>query len=148
MRGFAFFILMISLFSCNQQQEKGLSIVGTWELQNGVIIKENDTVVTDYTKGQRLIKIINDSHFSFIRHDLNKGKDSTNIFIAGGGTYSFDGKTYKENLEFCTGRSWEGKEFTFQMTLKNDTLVQRGLEKNEEIGVDQEIIETYIRTKK
>lgn len=148
MRKICLFICIISLFSCNQQQEEGVSIEGTWELQYGVIIKENDTVLTNYTQGQRLIKIINESHFSFLRHDLNKGKDSTNIFIAGGGSYSFDGKNYKENLEFCTGRSWEGKEFTFQMTLKNDTLIQRGLEKNEEIGIDQEIIETYIRTKK
>jgi len=121
---------------------------GTWELQTGMIIKNNDTIVTNYTKGQRLVKIINKSHFSFLRHDLNKGKDSSAVFVAGGGSYSYDGTTYKEYLEFCTSRSWEGNEFSFQVEIQNDTLIQTGLEKNDEIGVNQEIIETYVRIKK
>ena len=147
MREFTFILLIICVFSCTNEQVKKPSVVGTWELQSGVIIQKTDTVITDYTKGQRLIKIINESHFSFVRHDLNKGKDSTSIFIAGAGSYTFDGKTYKEYLEFCTGRSWEGKEFSFQMEFKNDTLIQSGLEKNEDLGVNQEIIETYVRVK-
>lgn len=148
MRIIVFIVFTTIFFSCKNASKKTSSIVGTWELQTGIIIKDNDTVKTDYTKDQRLIKIINETHFSFIRHDLNHGKDSTSIFVAGAGSYIFDGEIYQENLEFCTGRSWEGKQFTFQIELKNDTLIQRGIEKNEEIGIDQEIIETYIRTKK
>jgi len=142
------FILIFSLVSCLGKKQKPSAIVGTWELQTGIIIKGTDTVVTDYTKGQRLIKIINADHFSFLRHDLQKGKDSSAVFVAGGGAYTFDGKTYKEYLEFCIGRSWEGKEFSFQVQIDKDTLIQSGIEKNEEIGIDQEIIETYIRTNK
>ena len=139
-------LLLMCLSSCDEEHKN--TIVGTWELQTGIIIQNKDSVSTDYTKGQRLIKIINDTHFSFLRHDLNKGTDSTTVFIAGGGSYNFDGKTYIEKLEFCTGRSWEGKEFSFEIEFKNDTLIQRGFEKNEAIGVDQEIIETYVRTNK
>jgi len=146
MKIFVMGVLLVCLSSCEEEHKN--TIVGTWELQTGIIIKNKDSVATDNTKGQRLIKIINDTHFSFLRHDLKKGTDTSSIFIAGGGSYSFDGKTYKEKLEFCTGRSWEGKDFSFEIEFKNDTLIQRGFEKNEAIGVDQEIIETYVRTNK
>ncbi|WP_152285977.1 hypothetical protein [Flavicella marina] len=139
-------VLIPVVLSCSKNQELN-KIQGSWELQTGKIIKRNDTVITDYTEGQRLIKIINETHFSFLRHDLNKGKDTNAIFIAGGGAYRYDGKNYNEYLEFCTGRSWEGKEFSFQISIVGDTLVQSGYEKNEELGIDQKIIETYIRTK-
>ncbi|MGZ5221028.1 MAG: hypothetical protein ACXWC7_13160, partial [Chitinophagaceae bacterium] len=52
-------------------------IEGTWELISGTTIVKDDTTFTDYTKGQKMIKVINSSHFAFLRHDLNKGKDST-----------------------------------------------------------------------
>ena len=141
------YIVLVLCISCSQMDDKSAEIIGTWELQTGVIVKDKDTIRTDYTKGQRFLKIINETHFSFLRHDLNKGKDSVQVFVAGGGNYSFDGKTYKEELEFCTGRSWEGKNFNFEVIIKKDTLVQMGLEKNEELGIEQEIVETYIRVK-
>ena len=82
MKIIAIITLMISLFSCFDKKKEPSPIIGTWELQTGMILKKNDTVVTDYTKGQRFIKIINKSHFSFLRHDLQKGKDSSNVFVA------------------------------------------------------------------
>ncbi len=52
-------------FSCQTPGSSGLPIQGTWQLITGITITKNDTVITDYTKGQKMIKIINDSHFSF-----------------------------------------------------------------------------------
>jgi uncharacterized protein YfeS len=43
---------------------------GTWQLISGTIITKGISSVTDYTKGQQMIKIINDSHFAFLSHDL------------------------------------------------------------------------------
>jgi hypothetical protein len=148
MKILALLVLTFSCFSCLDKRNHQSPIIGTWELQTGMVIQKTDTVVTDYTKEQRLIKMINETHFSFLRHDLNKGKDSTSVFVAGGGAYSFDGKTYKEELEFCSGRSWEGKKFSFNVIIKKDTLIQRGIEKIEELGVEQTIVETYFRVKK
>ncbi len=66
-------------------------IVGTWKLVSATTIIKQDTTVTDYTRGQEMIKVINGSHFAFLRHDMNQGKD-TAIFGAGGGTYTLSGK--------------------------------------------------------
>lgn len=120
---------------------------GTWKLLSGTLIEKGDTTVTDYTQGVSFIKIINDSHFAFIQHDLNKGKDSTASFSAGGGTYTLNDSAYTEKLEYCNAREWEGNEFHFTISIQHDTLVQRGVEKVEAAGVDRINIEKYVRLK-
>ena len=86
--------------------------------------------------------------FRFLQHDLNKGKDTTALFVAGGGRYNLTGNTYKEQLEYCSARDWEGHDFTFNIEIKNDTLVQSGEEKVEAAGVNRVTIEKYIRQSK
>jgi hypothetical protein len=126
---------------------KDVPIKGTWELVSGVTIQKGDTTFTDYRKGQRQIKIINDTHFAFLNHDLKMGKEGTTVFVAGGGKYTLKGNQYTEHLEYCNYREWENKTFTFTVTLKKDTLIQRGMEKDEKIDVDREIIEKYVKSK-
>lgn len=120
---------------------------GTWKLLSGTLIEKGDTTVTDYTNKVSFIKIINGSHFAFLQHDLNKGKDSTASFSAGGGTYTLKDSDYTEKLEYCTAREWEGNEFHFTISIQNDTLVQRGVEKVEAAGVERLNIEKYVRVK-
>ena len=122
-------------------------IVGTWQLLTGTIIERNDTTVTDYTKGKKFIKIINDTHFSFISHDLNQGKDSTAFYVSGGGTYTVKDSAYTENLEFCSDRTWENNSFHFTVAIHNDTLIQQGVEKIAGTPIDRLNIEKYIRIK-
>ncbi len=124
-----------------------LPVQGTWQLISGTLIEKGDTTVTDYTKNISFVKIINDTHFAFLQHDLKKGKDSAAVFGAGGGTYSLKDSTYTEHLEYCNAREWEGNDFTFTLTIKNDTLVQSGVEKVEGAGVDRINIEKYSRVK-
>jgi hypothetical protein len=147
-----FVFLSVLLMDCTshpeQKQKNNIyspSIVGTWELVTGTIIENGDTSVTDYTRNVCFIKIINDTHFTFLNHDLNKGADSTAVFVAGGGKYSLNGNAYKENLEYCNFREWEGNDFEFEITIKNDTLTQRGLEKIEDLNVERLNIEIYKR---
>lgn len=120
---------------------------GTWKLLSGTLIEKGDTTVTDYTQKVSFIKVINDSHFAFLQHDLNKGKDSTASFSAGGGAYTLKDSAYTEKLEYCTARDWEGNEFHFTISIQNDTLVQRGVEKVEAAGVERLNIEKYVRVK-
>ena len=150
----AYVILATTLMSCvgnmsgNVTKQFPISVVGTWKLITGMVIQKSDTVVTDYTKNISFIKIINDTHFAFLQHDLNKGKDSVAVFVSGGGSYSLSDSLYTEHLEYCSDRNWEGNDFKFTVDIKNDTLIQSGVEKVESAGVNRTNIEKYIRVKK
>ena len=106
---------------------------GTWKLISGAVITKTDTTVTDYTKDQEMIKIINDTHFAFLNH----GK----TYDAGGGRYTLTGDQYTEHLDFYNDKNYEGKTFTFTVTMHGDTLIQQGKE------LDHKIIERYVRVK-
>lgn len=143
--------LTISLFACNDTNRnhyttsKALSLQGTWKLLKGIIIEKGDTTTTDYTKNKSFIKIINDSHFAFLLHDLNKGKDSLAAFSAGGGRYILKDSLYTEHLEYCHDRQWEGNNFNFTVTITNDTLTQTGIEKIEGTNINRLNTEIYVR---
>lgn len=151
-----YFILVASLFllnsCCNQSEQcdQTPSIQGTWQLISSEYHKK-DTITSNMNEGQKMIKIITPSHFAFLLHDLNKGKDSTNVaYMSGGGSYSFEDGKYIENLEYCTARNWEGHTFDFELTLSGDTLTQIGVEELEDLGLGAEnmlLIEKYVRVK-
>lgn len=122
-----------------------LPIAGTWKLISGTLIEKGDTTVTDYTKDVSFIKIINDDHFAFLTHNTGGAADSAKQFDAGGGKYSLKDSTYTEHLEYCLEREWEGHDFTFTVTIKNDTLTQRGVEKVPNTGTSRLNIERYVR---
>ena len=143
-------LALLIIISCNSETktspDKPISdpLVGTWRLLDGTLVEKGDTVVTDYTRRLSCIKIITPTHFSFLQHDLTKGADSA-VFVAGGGKYSLKDGLYTEHLEYCSARAWEGHNFSFTMTFKNDTLVQQGIEKIEAQGIDRLNIERYVR---
>jgi hypothetical protein len=140
-------VIILLYISCNDKKES-LPLTGTWKLISGTVIEKNDTTVTDYTQNKEFIKVINGSHFSFLGHDLSKGKDSaTAFFSAGGGKYTLKDSTYTEHLEYCSDRSWENNNFPFTITIHNDTLTQQGVEKVEATGINRLNIEKYVRVK-
>ena len=136
------------VISCSQQEKKEeaktLALQGTWKLITATLVEKGDTTITDYTKDRSFIKIINDSHFSFLHHSLRK---DTTDFSAGGGRYEISGNSYTEHLEYCSAKEWEGHDFNFTMTLNGDTLTQQGVEKIEAQGIDRMNIEKYVRVK-
>jgi len=139
-----FIIIAVTLMSCTDK-EPDVSITGTWKLITGTLIENGDIVVTDYTKNTSFIKIINDTHFAFLQHDLNKGADSSAVFVAGGGRYTLNDNIYTEHLEYCTAREWEGNDFSFTVRVTADSLIQTGIEKIESLGVNRLNIEKYVR---
>ena len=136
------------LLACKPQPSTSVPIIGTWRLVSGTTITRGVSSFTDYTKDASMIKIINDNHFAFLKHDLNSPKDSSNHFDAGGGSYTLSGNEYTEHLDYYGDRNWEGKTFNFTVSISHDTLIQRGMEKVEKEGIDREIIERYVRVEK
>jgi len=149
-----FILITLVFISCGSEKSKpaiektSLPIAGTWKLISGTLIEKGDTVVTDYTQNKSFHKIINDTHFAFLMHDLSKGKDSTPAYSSGGGPYTLKDSTYTEHLEYCTAREWEGNDFTFTIVIKGDTLIQSGIEKIEKEGINRLNIEKYVRAGK
>ena len=148
-------IIWLIFISCNGKQSSAentaaseLPLSGTWKLLTGTLIENGDTTITDYTKNISFIKIINQTHFAFLQHDLSKGKDSASVFVAGGGTYSLKDSTYTEHLEYCSAREWEGNDFPFNVRITGDTLIQQGIEKVEKAGINRLNIEKYVRSGK
>jgi hypothetical protein len=143
---FSIIVLAIFCLSCGKEQSN--AVEGTWQLFSSTLIEKGDTTINDFATNARMIKVINKTHFTFLNHDLNHGKDSTNaLFSAGGGHYALNGKDYTEYLEFCNAREWEGHEFKFDVTVHNDTLIQQGVEKLENLGIERLNIEKYVRVK-
>jgi hypothetical protein len=140
-------IILLSCFAFINSKKSTIHLNGTWQLVSGITITKGVSVVTDYSKNNRMIKIINDTHFAFLRHDLESKKDSSNHFDAGGGSYTLNGNKYTEHLDYYVDKNWEGKSFDFTVTIKNDTLIQKGLEKVESEGIDRIIIEKYLKLK-
>jgi hypothetical protein len=143
----AFAILSVS---CNVKHadvgsQESIPLEGTWELISETKIEKDDTTYSAAGKDKRMIKIINKTHFSFLNHDLNQGKDSSALFVAGGGRYTLKDDQYTEHLDYCNFREWENHDFSFKVNIKNDTLTQRGTEKVEGLNIDRIIIEKYRR---
>jgi hypothetical protein len=146
-------LIVCFLFSCQSNTESAKvaapenPLVGTWQLISGTTITGKDTVNTDYMKNKRFLKIINGTHFSFVGHDLSKGKDSLAFYSSGAGTYTLTDSNYTEHLQFCSDRAWEGNDFSFHIVIHNDSLTQTGVEKVDKINVDRLNIERYVRVK-
>jgi hypothetical protein len=140
-------VILLSCQSATSDKPSSPPLRGTWKLITGTLTENGKTTVTDYTQNTSFIKIINDEHFAFLQHDLHKGKDSSALFVAGGGSYSLKDSSYTEHLEYCNDRQWEGNDFTFIVTIKNDTLIQQGIEKIDSLGINRMNTEKYARLK-
>lgn len=137
----------LSVLSCSNEKLKNASpnLEGSWQLISATTIEKGKTQVTNYDDDVKMIKIINGSHFAFLRHSSNP-KDTTN-FDAGGGSYTLSDDDYTEHLDFYKDKKWEGKTFNFKIALDKDTLIQKGVEKVVEANIDRVIIEKYLKIK-
>jgi hypothetical protein len=146
-------LLSVATIFCASCEYKGgnanssINLNGTWQLVSGETITKGVSQITDYTKDKRMIKIMNDTHFAFLNHSTGAKRDSADAFDAGGGSYTLIGNKYTEHLDYYKDKNWEGKSFDFTVTIKNDTLIQQGLEKVEKENINRIIIEKYLKVK-
>ncbi len=143
MKNSIYFLITLFVFaSCHQKSTptSSLDIEGTWKMISAETI-ENDSLKLKDLSNTTFIKIINKSHFSF----FNQHKTGTENFYSGAGTYLLKGNKYTETLEFTTVKEIRNHEFTFQLEIKGDTLIQSGIEKVEAAGINRAIVEKYIK---
>src|SRR5581483_8874424 len=133
---------LLAVSSCKQSTPASTesALNGSWRLVSSKSITKKDTTDTSPKKGMETIKLYNDDHFAFFTH--NTVKMDTPMYDSGAGTYTLNGENYTEHLKYCSEREWENHDFSFTMTIKNDTMQQRGVEKIDSLHVDHIIIET------
>jgi hypothetical protein len=142
-----FGIIALLFVFCACEKQSTSSLEGTWQLISATST-EKDSTFSTFNPKMKMIKIINDSHFAFLSHDITGAKDSTRAaYTAGGGTYTLKDSLYSENLEYFIDPQWENHKFEFVVKIQNDTLVQKGVEKLEKLGIDRVIVEKYVRLK-
>ncbi|PKV52824.1 hypothetical protein ATE84_4952 [Aquimarina sp. MAR_2010_214] len=118
-------------------------IEGAWKMVYGEI-KEGDSVkIKDMTTSD-FIKIIGKDHFAF----FNQDHTNPDGFYGGGGTYTLEGNTYTETLQYCAVEAVRGHKFPFTVEIKGDTLIQYGLEEVKEANIKRYVVEKYIRKDK
>jgi hypothetical protein len=110
----------VFLFSqTNGSQAKKSQLDGTWELVSGQPLP----------KGARDIKIISEEHFIFVAYDTETGKP----LYTGGGTYTLNGSSYTEHIDFASeeiAAGLVGKDQPFTVKLDGDTFTQKGTRSN------------------
>lgn len=136
---FWFLIILFTFLSCTQNKSNQ-SIEGTWKMIYAEVI-ENDSLKTKKLSNTTFIKIINKTHFSFFNQENNSAKN----FYPGAGYYFLKGNNYTETLTFTTINAIKNHNFSFNILIKGDTLIQSGIEKVEAIGLNRQIVEKYIR---
>lgn len=117
-------------------------IEGSWKLVYAHILEKDSLQVKDLSKTD-FIKIINATHFAF----FNQEEGTSENFMAGGGSYTFNGSDYTETLDFINAPDYRGHVFPFKAEVKGDSLIQQGHEKLEAAGLDRYILEKYVRIK-
>ncbi|WP_318344102.1 hypothetical protein [Flagellimonas baculiformis] len=148
----ALIIAMVIFISCGDKEkpkeketaivETKNEIVGSWLLVYGET-RTADTVEVKDLSNSEFIKILNEDHFAF----FNQKKDTAEGFYGGAGTYTLKGNVYTEKLDYIGVKELRGHEFTFDLEIKGDTLIQSGVEDVPEAGIKRHIVEKYIRIK-
>ena len=98
---------------------------GAWELLSGQPLP----------KGARDIKMLSGGHFMFAAYDTETGQP----LYAAGGTYSLEGNSYTERMEFASDKIADliGRDQSFTIHLDRDTFTQTGTLSNGRVLSEQ-----------
>jgi hypothetical protein len=118
--------LMAFSFAAGLQAQEGSqkssgSHLGTWQL---VSFKYgSQAAFSDFPEGKRRIKLITESHFTWVQVDATTAK----VTAAAGGTYSLSGNTYTESIDFGLGMdSYSGAKHAFTIRVEGDKFFLSG----------------------
>jgi hypothetical protein len=151
----------LGLQGCAQEKpgalEKPGPLEGAWEL---VDAKYTPADPGFSLASQRQIKILTKTHWAFLSQDRSPPQPATGsnagqpaaapAFTAGGGTYTLDGDTYTEHIEFFFARKFVGATITYKIRWEGDEWIQTGTLPLKALGAsdqDVELQERYRRIK-
>ena len=123
--------LLVAWSQTRGDHAKKGQLEGTWEMVSG----------QQLPKGTRDIKIISGGHFVWVIYDTEKGKP----IYTGGGTYTLNGNSYTEHVDFMSEEISAGivsKDQLFTVKVDGDTLTQTGT-----LSSGQSLSETWKRAK-
>ena len=139
-------IILTGLTNCSDKKASTKNIphdnalIGTWKMVYAQT-KDKDSVQVKDLSDTKFIKIITPTHFVF----FNQDKYSTDNFYAGAGTYELNGNNYVETLNYTAVEELRNHQFPFLIQIKQDTLIQSGIEEVKVAGIKREIIENYVK---
>src|SRR5215510_9180523 len=124
--------LLLGLLGC--ASERGNPLEGTWEL---IEAKYTPPDPAFNLAEWRAIKILTKTHWVF----LNQKREATKLtsftndaellaaaktFGAGGGTYTLNGDTYTEHVQFFQAPNYVGMSLSWKITWEGDEWIQTG----------------------
>ena len=128
-------VLLVTLFvSCATEKKNKLE--GVWELVSAKSTSP-DTTIEITQADWKQIKVVTKSHFVWIGQEPNRAKflkggiDSellaaAKTFGAGGGTYTLEGDTYTEHIEFFLEPNYVDTSIPFKCQIEGDQWIHSG----------------------
>ncbi|PUA28276.1 MAG: hypothetical protein B0W54_17540 [Cellvibrio sp. 79] len=99
-------------------------LTGAWELEYAIYKNQKGEVVGEIKDKATLSrKVLSDNHFTFITWDKT-GK----FVVAGSGTYTLKGESYKETVDATSEARLMGKTYDFNCTFKDGVWIHKGME--------------------
>lgn len=92
---------------------------GSWEMVSMKMTTPDSTVTYDETE-QPTLKILNASHWMFIRQSADR------FIFAQGGHYTTDGQTYTEIVDYSADPNNIGNAYTFECRVEEDRWYHKG----------------------
>ena len=130
MRTAATAAVFLSLVGHSARAQAACRLEGVWQLVSG---KADGQA---YPASVRGIKLITKGHVAFLSEEargvkeLKSAADSLQAFRtmgAGGGTYTLQGTTYTETLDYFTDPAYTGRSVSFSCRTEGDRFFQTGL---------------------
>ncbi len=121
-----------------QQAVVSQAIEGSWQLIKETLTVGDTKYVTFDGKNRQMIKIFNQSHFSFASIGEQRPRFSSYLltnsekvtaydnFSGSMGRYSINNDILIEHIEFSSFPNYEGMSIPFKVSITGDTLIQQG----------------------
>lgn len=125
--GIAAIAVLAVAFGLRAQPEQPRSSgahLGTWQLVSFKYGADRQDF-TDFPQNQRRLKLITDTHFTWVQFDTATKKSQS----MAGGAYSLSGDTYTESIDFADAgmASYLGAKHTFKIRVEGDKFFLSGL---------------------
>ena len=117
-------IIFLLSFACHASENV---FTGTWQLISGEYIDHNDKLIEYDTLNLHSIKVISETHFSFVKMSGDK------FWSAGSGTYHYTKKEYTESPVYTSYNAPKGKKYIFKYTKQGDKWFSSRWENNKRV---------------